>query len=358
MDKRILVGLSGGTDSTAACILLRDLGYTVLGLTIRNHDLGAADGEEPAYVVEARAVAQSLGIEHHVTDARADFDRDVAAPFAQAWLDGLTPNPCVECNPRFKFRLLAEWADRLGCPYIATGHYAQLVEDGGLMYVTCGKDGLKDQSYFLWKVGQDVLKRTVFPLGGMTKADARAVLQRAGLPVKQGESMEVCFIPTDYRDWLHERFPDLDQRIGPGRFTDTCGRIIGEHKGYPYYTVGQRKGLVVAFGEPRYVLRSNPARNTVVLGTVEDLTATAMLVRDWAFTGGELPSSDGLTVRIRYRSRPVACSLSILEEGLMLVRFAVPVQAVAPGQSAVFYRGDTVLGGATIASQKGLNQYI
>jgi tRNA-uridine 2-sulfurtransferase len=370
MKRRILVGMSGGIDSTAVCHILINQGYDVVGLTIRNVDIPSkmridADGETmPGYIIEAGSLAQRLNIEHYVADERDSFERDVVTPFLNGYLAGVTPNPCVECNPRFKFNVLVEWADKLGCEYIATGHYARIVSLNGSFYVARGVDDLKDQSYFLWRLGQDVLKRTIFPLGEKTKSEVRRYLADNGFEMKSHdtESMEICFIEKDYRDLLKTRIPDIDNRIGSGKFVDAEGKVIGTHKGYPFYTIGQRKGLVVAFGKPVYVLRTNAEKNTVMLGQPEQLETSSMFVQSQRFVGisdGNLPSEEGLSVRIRYRSRAIPCSLEIIpgEERLM-VRFLEQASAVTPGQSAVFYCGDTVIGGAIISTQRGINQYI
>ena len=360
---KVLVGMSGGLDSTAVCMLLLSQGHQVVGLTVRNTDIGLRPGQdEPQYVVEARRLAAMLGIEHHVADERERFDRDVAAPFAQAWLDGLTPNPCIRCNPLFKFAILMEWADRLGCDRIATGHYAGTECADGVWYVCRGADAGKDQSYFLYRLTQQQTARTMFPIGGMTKTQVRAFLADNGLVSKSAdaESMEVCFIEDDYRGWLRRRMPGIDGLIGPGKFVDSEGHVIGEHQGYPFYTIGQRKGLKVAFGQPRYVLRTNPPKNTVMLGLPEELETDCMMVGDISFTGkaeGEFPEGT-VEVMIRYHSRPVPCHIEKIEgTALWMVRFHETVQAVTPGQYAVFYQGKRVIGGAMIASQRGINQY-
>ena len=353
---RVLVGMSGGIDSTAVCMMLKEQGHEVLGLTIRNTDRGLRPGQdEPDYVLEARSLAARIGIGHYVADERASFDRDVAAPFAGAWLDGLTPNPCIECNPGFKFRVLLEWADRLGCEKVATGHYAGIEKSDDRFYIVRGADRTKDQSYFLWKLSQDMLARIIFPIGGMTKTQVRGWLSERGMELKsrEGESMEICFIENDYRDWLRARFPDIDGRIGTGKFVDSEGHVLGTHRGYPFYTVGQRKGLAVAFGSPRYVLKTNAAKNTVMLGTQDMLESTAMIVQDLQLSG----SHQDLTVRIRYRSRAIPCHIE-QSDAVTLVRFHEPASAVTPGQYAVFYVGDRVVGGALIASQRGINQYL
>lgn len=360
MSKKVLVGMSGGVDSTAACLLLQEQGWEVVGLTMRVFDVPSQMmGDEPRCVVEAREVARRLGIAHHVADVRDAFRHTVVGAFCDEYLHGRTPNPCVMCNPLFKFCLLVEWADRLGCERIATGHYVRLV-DGCLCE---GRDKRKDQSYFLWRVAPEVLRRCLFPLGDLTKDDVRAYLADKGFALKasEGESMEVCFIEDDYRDFLRREVPDLDERFGPGRFVDNAGRTLGMHKGCPYYTVGQRKGLGIALGRPAFVLRINADRNTVVLGDDEDLKTTHMLVE----TPPDQPlqrwqtTSEPLAVRIRYRSRPVPCEVAgTVQEGLTLVHLLEPVSGIAPGQSAVFYDGERLLGGAFIASQKGIGQYV
>ena len=204
-------------------------------------------------------MAARLGIVHYVADERTAFKDIVVRDFVDEYLAGRTPNPCVMCNPAFKFRVLVEWADKLGCDYIATGHYVRVKEEDGHYALYCGVDGKKDQSYFLWRLGQDVLSRCIFPLGAMRKEDVRGYLARKGFEMKarSGESMEICFIDKDYRDFLREQVPDLDRCVGEGKFVDVQGRVIGTHCGFPYFTVGQRKGLGIALGKPAYVLRLN-----------------------------------------------------------------------------------------------------
>ena len=363
MAKKVLVGMSGGVDSTATCLLLQEQGWEVVGFTMRVFDLPSqcVDGE-PRFIAEARDLAARMGIAHYVADVRSEFRRQIVDVFCDEYLRGRTPNPCVMCNPLFKFRLLVEWADRLGCSHIATGHYVQMV-DGCLCE---GRDKRKDQSYFLWQVDPGVLQRCLFPLGGMTKDEVRSYLVSRGyaLKAKEGESMEVCFIEGDYRDFLRREVPDLDERFGPGRFVDNAGRTLGIHKGCPYYTVGQRKGLGIALGRPAFVLRINADRNTVVLGSEQDLMTEYMLVETPNSTAqGTLQrcqtTSSPLSVRIRYRSRPVPCEVKgEVAPGLTLIHLLEPVSGITPGQSAVFYDGERMLGGAFIASQKGIGQFI
>ncbi len=344
--------MSGGIDSTATCLMLQEQGYEVIGLTLW------VWGDEPA---DACQLAASMGIEHHVADERDAFRQVIVQYFIDEYRQGRTPNPCVMCNPLFKFRILAEWADRLDCGLIATGHYTRLEDREGKRYIVAGDDEAKDQSYFLWRLPQEVLKRCLFPLGTYTKQQVRDILRGKGYALKaeEGESMEVCFIRGDYRDFLREHCPDIDREIGPGWFVNAAGVKLGEHKGFPYYTIGQRKGLEIALGKPAYVLKINPQKNTVMLGDAEQLKATHMLVENGLLVDeAEFFSSDALTVRIRYRSRPLPCSVRRLDDGRWLVHFHTEASAIAPGQSAVFYIGRRVAGGAFIASQRGIGMYI
>ena len=311
-NKRVLVGMSGGIDSTATCLMLQEQGYEIVGVTMR------VWGDEPQ---DARELAERMGIEHYVADERIPFKETIVKNFIDEYKQGRTPNPCVMCNPLFK----------------------------------------KDQSYFLWRLGQDVLKRCIFPLGDYTKVKVREYLAEKGYEAKskEGESMEVCFIKGDYRDFLREQCPELDSEIGPGWFVNSEGVKLGKHKGAPYYTIGQRKGLEIALGKPAYVLKINPQKNTVMLGDADQLETEYMLAeQDKIVDERELFGCENLTVRIRYRSRPIPCRVKRLEDGHLLVRFLETASAIAPGQSAVYYDGRRVLGGAFIASQRGIGLVI
>jgi len=236
-----------------------------------------------------------------------------------------------------------------------------LEERNGHIYIVAGDDDKKDQSYFLWRLGQDVLRRCIFPLGNYTKQTVRDYLHEKGYEAKskEGESMEVCFIKGDYRDFLREQCPELDAEVGPGWFVSSEGVKLGQHKGFPYYTIGQRKGLEIALGKPAYVLKINPQKNTVMLGDAGQLKAEYMVAeQDNIVDEDELFACPDLAVRIRYRSRPIPCRVKRLEDGHLLVRFLAEASAIAPGQSAVFYEGRRVLGGAFIASQRGIGLVI
>ena len=350
--QKVLVGMSGGIDSTATCLMLREQGYDIVGLTLW------VWGEKP---VEAAQLAEQMGIEHHIADEREAFRKIIVQNFIDEYRQGRTPNPCVMCNPLFKFRILTEWADRLGCDFIATGHYTRLEEHGGHIYILTGDGDKKDQSYFLWRLSQEVLRRCIFPLGTLTKPQVRDYLRSKGYKLKaeEGESMEVCFIKGDYRDFLREHSPEIDQEIGKGWFVNAAGVKLGEHKGFPYYTIGQRKGLEIALGKPAYVLKINPQKNTVMLGDAEELKTSHMLVEDDRFVDeAEAMNSPQLSVRIRYRSKPIPCTLRRLDDGRLLVNFQSEASAIAPGQSAVFYIGNRLVGGSFIASQRGIGMYV
>ena len=369
--KTVLVGMSGGIDSTAVCHMLLSQGYEVKGLTFITCEAGMDSARS------AESLAKRLGIEHYTVDIRERFNEVVIKPFVDAYLCGITPNPCVNCNREVKFALLEEWADRLDCAYIATGHYVKITDNRersadnrvqitenrekvaeDKFFIVTGDDDCKDQSYFLWRLTQSQLSRLLLPLGGMDKPSVIEYLKKNGYETvaSGGESMEVCFIPGDYRDFLKEYVLGLEEQFAGGSFVDSEGRVLGKHKGYPFYTIGQRKGLGIALGYPAYVLKINPVKNTVMLGREEQLVTRYMLVEEPQWVDG-VP--ENLTVRVRYRSRPVLCDAPVhVGDGRWLVRLHEPVSAVTPGQSAVFYCGTVVVGGAFIADQRGINQWL
>ena len=355
-EKSVLVGMSGGIDSTAVCHMLLSQGYRVVGLTF----ITCSSGESAAQ--SAKKLADRFGIEHYIVDVRDEFRKLVVEPFIESYLSGATPNPCVNCNPTVKFRLLEEWADKLGCEHIATGHYVKVVSEGvgdeRRCYIVTGDDDRKDQSYFLWRLTQKQLARVIFPLGGWEKSDVLDYLAANGMQsvARSGESMEVCFIPGDYRDFLRENVPGIEGRFGGGSFVDSEGRVLGKHKGYPFYTIGQRKGLGIALGQPAYVIKINPAKNTVMLGDETQLITRHMLIDEPQWVNG-VPEK--ISVRVRYRSHPIECDAPVaVGDGRWLLKLHGDASAITPGQSAVFYCGNTVVGGAFIADQRGINQWI
>lgn len=361
--KRVMVAMSGGIDSSAVCLMLQDAGYDVLGMTMRVWDLPRqfdADDDTPRFIREAQALAQRLGIKHHVVDVRDAFRQSVVRYFCDEYANGRTPNPCVRCNRDFKFRILREQADANGCEFMATGHYVRTETLNGHTYLLTGDDARKDQSYFLWRVPESTLQRCLFPLGGLHKDQVRNYLKQKGfeLVARQGESMEVCFVEGDYRDFLRAQCPDLEARVDGGAYVDETGRRLGLHRGVPFYTVGQRKGLGIALGHPAYVLRLNAEKNTIVLGEEQALQTSCFFVEDWqAVCEPRFFEEEHLSVRIRYHSNSMPCRVKRLDDGRLLVRTLEPVSAVTPGQSAVFYVGNRLVAGSVIASQKGIGQY-
>ncbi len=355
---RVLVAMSGGIDSSVAAILLHNEGYEVIGITMKTWDYASvkANGKETGCcsldsINDARTIAVQMGFPHYILDIRGEFGDSVIDNFVSEYMAGRTPNPCVMCNTHIKWEALLKRANMLDCEYIATGHYAKVRQEGHRFVISKGLDDKKDQSYVLWGVTQECLSRTMFPIGGFEKPAIRQMAADMGFAelAKKPESYEICFIPdNDYRSFLKKRINGLDQRLEGGKFVTTAGDVIGEHRGYPFYTIGQRKGLEVAVGKPLYVTDIDPDSNTVVLGEFDDLKKTEMWVRDVNLVKYDyvLPGTEALT-RIRYKDPG---SYSTLEQtgDRMKVIFHKPVNAIAPGQSAVFYEGDDVIGGGFI----------
>lgn len=342
--RRIAVGLSGGVDSAVAAALLAEEGWEVVGLTLKVWEASRCCSLEDAE--DARRVARHLGVPLYVLDAHGVFEAEVVAPFAAAYGRGLTPNPCVVCNRRVKFGWLWERARALGCEALATGHYARLEGPPGGRRLRRGADRGKDQSYFLVPEDPAVLDRLVFPLGGKTKAQVRRAAAERGLPVAgKAESQDVCFLPPGGLGAF------LEERIGsrPGEIVDPQGRVLGQHRGVHAYTVGQRRGLGVAGREPLYVLAVEPESARVVAGPRRDALAAGLRTTapSWMVPPPAPPTAWECAVQIRSTAREVPCRVEPQAEGLR-VTFAAPQFGVAPGQLAVFYQGDLVLGAAWI----------
>lgn len=348
---RALVAMSGGVDSSVAAALMLDQGYEVIGATLKQWE--GPDGSLPLHgcctvadAEDARRVAGGLGIRHYVLDYVEEFNDRVVEPFAEAYLAGRTPNPCIECNRRVRFRALLDRAAALGCDLLVTGHHARIREEGGGFHLLRATDGAKDQSYVLHMLGQDDLARIRFPIGEMTKDQVRSEASRRGMRIAtKPDSQDLCFIARDHRSFLRERFPEIAE---PGPILDTNGVEIGRHDGAVGFTVGQRRGLRVAVGEPRYVLDVRPATATVVVGTRDDLLVDGCRVAGMTWVSGAPPTDPGVEAKVRYRSAPAAAHVSESADGTWEVWFDAPQEAAASGQAAVVYRGDEVLGGGTI----------
>lgn len=360
MSKRVLLAMSGGIDSTVALILLKEQGYEVVGLTYRTFDsVSKACWEKETgcctidAIMEAKANAEKFGIEHHILDLREKFDKTIINNFVFEYLAGRTPNPCVECNSTMKWGEVLKKADELNCDYIATGHYAKVLSKGDRYFLQKGEDERKDQTYFLWALSQNDLARTIFPLGNLKKDEVRKIALKNGMEklVKKRESQEICFIPdNDYRRFIRERIPDIDERIGPGKFVDIDGKIIGSHSGYPFYTIGQRKGLNIAMGYPVYVTKIDSASNTLTLGEKKDLLRSSLKLSNINLMKfGILEDGLELTTKIRYNNK--GTQSKIFKDGdFYRIDFEEPVSGVTPGQSAVFYQNNDVVGGGVIFS--------
>ncbi|MGE0561680.1 MAG: tRNA 2-thiouridine(34) synthase MnmA [Flavobacteriales bacterium] len=357
--EKVLVAMSGGIDSSVAALLLHEQGYEVIGITMKTWDYSTSGGARKTTgccslddINDARALAVELGFHHIILDIRAEFGDYIIDNFVDEYLAGRTPNPCVLCNTHIKWDALLRRADQLGCKYIATGHYAQLRQENGRYVISKGKDESKDQSYVLWGLTQESLARTLFPLGGFEKKEIRKMALDRGYQElsKKSESFEICFVPdNDYRGFLKRKVEGLEEKVAGGNFIDTEGNILGKHQGYPFYTIGQRKGLELAFGEPRYVISIDAAKNEVVLGVKEDLNCKEVFVKKpnlskYSTIEGEMEALS----KIRYKDKGSNSLISMLPDGRLKIEFFENVQGVAPGQSAVFYEGNDLIGGGFI----------
>ncbi|MFN3444619.1 MAG: tRNA 2-thiouridine(34) synthase MnmA [Bacteroidia bacterium] len=357
---KILVAMSGGLDSTVTAVMLREEGYEVVGVTMKTWDYATSGGSKKETgccsldsINDARSIAVKHGIHHMILDIRDEFGDFVIENFVDEYLAGRTPNPCVLCNTHIKWEALLKRANQLDCDFIATGHYAQVREENKRFVVSKGLDENKDQSYVLWGLTQQSLSRTQFPLGQYRKSEIRQMALDMGYDelVKKSESYEICFVPdNDYRGFLKRKVEGLEQRVDGGNFVTREGKILGKHKGYPFYTIGQRKGLEIAVGEPLYVISIHPETNTVVLGKEEELNRKGMWVRGLNMGKyAELTSPLEAVTKIRYKNAGTASTL-YQEGNRMKVIFDADVKGIAPGQSAVFYEGDDVVGGGWIES--------
>jgi tRNA-specific 2-thiouridylase len=356
---KVLVAMSGGIDSTVAALRLHHEGYEVVGITMKTWDYAVSGGGKKETGCcnldsfnDARMAAVQHGFPHFILDIREEFGSFVVDNFVEEYLAGRTPNPCVLCNTHIKWRALLKRADALGCDLIATGHYASIYQHSNGRYViTKGLDETKDQSYVLWGLQQDLLCRTILPLGTYRKTEIRQMAHDFGYPelAKKSESYEICFVPdNDYRGFLKRKVEGLEERVAGGYFVNKKGQILGQHKGYPFYTIGQRKGLDITFGKPAYVTAIHPDTNTVVLGNEEDLEKSNMLVGKVNMMKYEaLDNGMDAITKIRYKDKG---SLSRIEQtgDDIQVQFYEAAKGIAPGQSAVFYEGNDVIGGGII----------
>ncbi len=356
---RVLVAMSGGIDSSVAAVMLHEQGYEVIGMTMKTWDYASSGGSKKETgccsldsINDARNIAVQLGFPHYIIDIRDEFGDYVINHFTEEYIAGRTPNPCVLCNTHIKWDALLRRADQLGCDFIATGHYANVREENGRYVISKGLDENKDQSYALWGISQKSLSRTIFPLGKLRKTEIRQMAMDRGFVelVNKPESYEICFIPdNDYRSFLKRRVEGLEEQVAGGEFVLEDGTVVGKHEGYPFYTIGQRKGLGIALGFPAYVTRIEKETNRVVLGNYEDLAKNAMtvgklnMVKYENLIGQPIPT----ITKVRYND-PGTQAIIEQEGDKMKVHFLNGVHAIAPGQAAVFYEGDDVVGGGWI----------
>ena len=371
-NKRVLLGMSGGTDSSVAAMRLLEAGYEVTGVTFRFYELN----DSTEYLEDARHLAERLGIRHITYDAREIFREQIIEYFVQEYMVGHTPVPCTLCNNYLKWPLLSKNAKEMGIFYIATGHYVRKVKVDDTYYITYAADSDKDQTFFLWGLKQDILRRMLLPMGDITKVEARAFAAERGfqkVAVKR-DSLGVCFCPMDYRSFLKKWLvsncqPQVSNcqpqvsvgqpqvsagqtwsaEVRRGRFVDEKGDFIAWHEGYPFYTVGQRRGLGIHLNRAVFVKEIRPEKNEVVLASLQALEKTEMLLKDWNIVNRErLLGHADIIVKIRYRKQENHCTVTVTPDNFLHVQLHEPLTAIASGQAAAFYKDGLLLGGGII----------
>ena len=367
-NKRVLLGMSGGTDSSVAAMRLLEAGYEVTGVTFRFYELN----DSTEYLEDARHLAERLGIRHITYDAREIFREQIIEYFVQEYMVGHTPVPCTLCNNYLKWPLLSKIADEMGIFYIATGHYVRKVKVDDTYYITYAADSDKDQTFFLWGLKQDILRRMMLPMGDITKVEARAFAAERGfqkVAVKR-DSLGVCFCPMDYRSFLKKWLVSNCQsqvsvgqpqvsagqtwsaEVRRGRFVDEKGDFIAWHEGYPFYTVGQRRGLGIHLNRAVFVKEIRPEKNEVVLASLQALEKTEMLLKDWNIVNRErLLGHADIIVKIRYRKQENHCTVTVTPDNFLHVQLHEPLTAIASGQAAAFYKDGLLLGGGIIVEE-------
>jgi tRNA-uridine 2-sulfurtransferase len=365
---RIAVAMSGGVDSSAAAAILKEQGHDLVGFTMQlwnqRRGISVDENGEPLPsrccslddVYDARRVAEELGFPFYVLNLEREFERDVVQPFVTSYLNGETPIPCVACNSRLKFASLDRLAASLGCEKVATGHYARVEFDAGAnrYRLLRGSDSQKDQSYFLWELTQDQLSRSLFPLGEMSKPDARDAARRNELAVaEKSESQEICFVPDgDYAGFI-DRYLEVeaqqDRLPGTGEIVNTVGEVIGTHTGIHRYTVGQRRGIGISAERPLYVTGIDSVRNRIIVGEPDELLSDEFTAAGVNWIALDDPTEPvRAEVRVRYRHTAAAATITPLPDNRVQVKFDESQRAITPGQATVFYRGDEVVGGGWI----------
>ena len=358
---RVLVAMSGGVDSSVAAVMLHEQGYDVIGITMKTwdyHRSGGNNGKETGCCTvesmnDARHIAVKYGFKHFIVDIRDEFGDWVIDRFVEEYTSGRTPNPCVLCNTHIKWAALLRRADNLGCDYIATGHYANVREEDGRYIISKGKDHDKDHSYALWGVQQKHLERTIFPLGKYRKTEIRKIAEDYGLlnVANKPDSYEICFIPdNNYHRFLNDRVEGLEEKVAGGNFVDKFGKIVGKHKGFPYYTIGQRRGLDIALGYPVYVTHIDPVNNVITVGEKEDLISTTCKAKELNLVKYDRIPGDEMEIvgKIRYNDSGASGTITQISDEEIKVHFPAGREAITPGQAIVCYEGDDVVAGGWI----------
>ena len=344
-NNKVLLGMSGGTDSSVAALLLQDAGYEVTGVTFRFYE----KENDTEYLEDARTLCGHLNIPHSTYDARDIFRKTIMDYFINEYMAGHTPVPCTLCNNYLKWPLLKKISDEMGIYYFATGHYVRRRLINGHYHITTGADPDKDQSFFLWGLPQDILQRMLLPMGELTKTRVRQIAEERGFQkaAHKRDSLGVCFCPMDYRTFLRREVPE--ENIRPGKFFDEMGDFIARNEGYPFYTIGQRRGLGIDLNRAVFVKEIIPEENKVILSDLKALEKTEMRLKEWNITNPDLLlGREDVIVKIRYRKQANRCTVTLLPDQTLHVELHEPLAAIAPGQAAAFYRNDVVLGGGII----------
>lgn len=347
-NRRVLLGMSGGTDSSVAALLLQDAGYEVTGVTFRFYEKDSCT----EYLEDARDLCLRLGIKHIISDQRKLFRSTIIDYFIREYMEGHTPVPCTLCNNFLKWPLLRELADQMGIYHLATGHYVQKQYIDDHWHILNGVDEEKNQSFFLWGLPQDILERMVLPMGGLTKQRVREIAEERGFTktAQKRDSLGVCFCPMDYRTFLRDNV--ATEAIQKGKFVDVEGNFIAWHEGYPFYTIGQRRGLGLDLNQAVFVKDIVPSENKVVLGDLKSLERTEMRLKDWNMANpSHLLGKSDVVVKIRYRKQENRCTVTLLPDNTLHVQLHEPLTAIAPGQAAAFYRDQILLGGGIIMEE-------
>ena len=341
--EKVLLGMSGGVDSSTAALLLKEQGYDVTGLTLK-----LCKEDKGQDLADAKAVCEKIGINHITLDLKNEFYEKVISAFINDYKNGLTPNPCLECNKYIKFGIMLDFALKNGFQKIATGHYARVEREGDRFILKKATDISKDQSYVLYSLTQHQLSHLLLPLGSLSKSEIREKAEESGLVnANRPDSQDICFVPDgDYASFIEKTDGFVSQK---GDYVDINGTFLGKHEGVINYTIGQRKGLGIALGKPQFVIDKNAQTNTVILGDEEHLFKTEVLVKDVNFIPfGRLEKEMNVKAKLRYRHKESPCAISPLENGKVKIVFSDPQRAPSAGQAAVFYDGDTVVGGGKI----------